>query len=86
MNLPAIMKKETSPNDPVLLDTFTNDVDANIVRGVLESNGVPCIVNGENMNVIYGGIPSFSVRLYVRRTDLDLARRILDSDVAPDVL
>lgn len=70
----------------VVLDSFNSDVEAHIAQGVLESNGVKCIINNEIMSSIYpltltsiGGI-----KLLVRREDLELAKEILNSNLSLD--
>ena len=37
----------------VVLESYNSDVEAHIARGVLESNGVKCIINNEIMSSIY---------------------------------
>lgn len=68
-------------DDLILLDTYYSDVDAYIAKGVLETNGIPCVINNEIMSSVYpitvttlGGI-----RLLIFRRDLDEARRLLAS-------
>lgn len=63
----------------VVLRTFSDNVEAYIAKGVLESNGIVCILNDEIMSSVYpltltsiGGI-----KLLVRREDLDKAEEIL---------
>ena len=31
----------------VLFDTFSDNADAYIAKGVLETNGIPCVINGQ---------------------------------------
>ncbi len=64
----------------VTLREFANDVEAHIAKGILESNGIACILNDELMSSIYpmtftsiGGI-----KLLVRQEDATLALQILD--------
>lgn len=70
----------------IVLESYNSDVEAYIARGVLESNGVKCIINNEIMSSIYpltltsiGGI-----KLLVRREDFELAKEILNSSLSPD--
>ena len=63
----------------VLFDTFSDNADAYIAKGVLETNGIPCVINGQLMSTLYHGVPGLDSRLYVRRKDLALAREILQS-------
>ena len=87
------MKKAngTNPDDLVEFDSFQNVADAYIAKGILETNGVQCVVNGQLMSTLYYGVPGLDARLYVRQKDLALARRIMDSNlnaaddaIAPD--
>ncbi len=63
----------------VEFDSYTNIADAYIAKGILETNGVPCVINGQLMSTLYFGVPGIDPRLYVRRKDLELARRIMES-------
>lgn len=63
----------------VLLDTFDSDFQADIVRGLLENNGIPSVTSGKSMSVI---LPLFAstdggVRLFVKDSDLERAREIV---------
>ena len=58
-----------------VLQRFNNLIDAEIIKGVLEENGVACMMSN---SVIPGATP-FEVNLLVRDEDLDLARQILDN-------
>ncbi|WP_295731715.1 DUF2007 domain-containing protein [uncultured Muribaculum sp.] len=65
-------------NDLVLFNEYANSADAYIVKGVLDTNGVPSIVDNSIMGTLLGGITAVgSFRLMVRRKDLDIARRIM---------
>lgn len=65
----------------VLLEEFVNLADAHIAKGVLETNGVPCIIDNEIMSSVYPLTitPLGAIRLMVRRCDVETARRILSS-------
>ncbi len=67
------------PDELVEFDSYTNIADAYIAKGILETNGVPCVINGQLMSTLYFGVPGIDPRLYVRRKDLELARRIMES-------
>lgn len=76
------MKNESSKSVLVELRAYSDNVEAYIAKGVLESNGIVCILNNEIMSSVYpltlssiGGI-----RLLVRREDLDRAEEILSID------
>ncbi len=65
----------------VLLEEFVNLADAHIAKGVLETNGVPCIIDNEIMSSVYPLTitPLGAIRLMVRRCDVETAHRILSS-------
>ncbi|MFG6381867.1 MAG: DUF2007 domain-containing protein [Muribaculum sp.] len=72
-------------NDLVVFDTYYSDADAYIAKGVLETNGVPCIINNEIMSSVYPiTVTSLGeIKLLVFRRDLELARRIMASKPLP---
>ena len=61
----------------VLLRVYSNAIDAHIARGVLQSNGVMCVLNDENMSSIYPMTPVGEVRLFVRNEDVFRAEELL---------
>ena len=64
--------------DIVLAAEYTDEVTANIARGMLESNGIPAIVEGSNMARMYmAGATWAPVRLMVRSEDLPTALNLL---------
>lgn len=71
-----------SPDDIILLETFASDADAYIAKGVLETNGIPCIINNEIMSSVYPVTltPWGGIKLLIFRRDLELARRLLGND------
>lgn len=72
-------------NDLVLFNEYANSADAYIAKGVLDTNGVPAIVDNSIMGTLLGGIPAVgSFRLMVRRKDLDLARHIMSDPAITD--
>lgn len=69
---------DISKNELVLYNEYSNSSDAYIVKGVLDTNGVPAIVDNSIMGTLLGGIPAVgSFRVMVRRKDLETARRLL---------
>lgn len=67
-------------SDIVLLKEFGDIAEAYIVKGVLETNGVLCIVDNEILSSVYPlPVSPFAIRLMVRRCDIELARDILSS-------
>lgn len=62
----------------VLAAEYTDEVTANIARGMLEANGIPAFIEGENMARLYFGAQVWNpVRLMVRDTDLEAATALL---------
>jgi len=62
----------------VLAAEYNDEVTANIARGMLESNGIPAVVEGSNMVRLYLGAQIWNpVRLMVRDTDLEAATELL---------
>ena len=67
-------------SDIVLLKEFGDIAEAYIAKGVLETNGVPCIVDNEILSSVYPlSVSPFAIRLMVRRCDIELAHDILSS-------
>ena len=64
----------------VILRTHS-DVEASVVRGLLEAHGIPCVIGSGAMRSIFPlTIESLGdVRLSVHEADVEEARRIIDS-------
>lgn len=79
-----------SPNDRVKLIkicTAADNIQAQLIRGLLEANGISCMLTGEAISRI-GGITVDGlgeVPIFVREEDADAALGIL-RESAPDVL
>lgn len=73
-------------SDLVVFGTYYSDADAYIAKGVLETNGVPCIINNEIMSTVYPiTVTSLGeIKMLVFRRDLELARRIMEAKPLPD--
>lgn len=69
-------------DDIAVLREFGNEAEANLAASVLEANGVPARVAADTAG---GAFPSlalvFPIRLLVRRSDLTIARELLDETV-----
>lgn len=62
----------------VVFDEYADAVEANIVKGVLETNGIPCMLTNENMSSILPLTWAVSkVKLFIFAKDLDTAKRIM---------
>lgn len=71
------MKK---PEDLVTFDTYPDAVTAYIIKGVLNTNGIECVIANENMSTLLP-LPDCSaskVRILVFRKDFDTAKDIVD--------
>lgn len=68
----------------VVFGEYANEAEASIVKGVLETNGVPCIITNGLLSSLLPMAPLRAglVRLMVFDFDLELARKIMAS--APD--
>lgn len=64
-----------------VLNEYENAIEASMIKGVLETNGVPAMLTNEIMSTVLSLAPINygMVRVLVFRRDLDLARKILDS-------
>ena len=71
-------KKEAILDELVVLDKFTDVAEAYIIKGMLETNGIPCIVDGGVLSSVYPANLEFSmVIVRVRRRDLLMAQNLL---------
>ena len=71
------MEKE---DDIVVFAKYDSPVDANIVKGVLESNGVIAGVMGDSTaNALMQGFTQGTIKVVVFRKDLQKAWQIMDS-------
>ncbi|MFI3240753.1 MAG: DUF2007 domain-containing protein [Bacteroidales bacterium] len=65
--------------DLILFEVFDDRFKANIVKGVLETNGVPCMLTNEVMSSVLPFTESFmsEIRLLIFRKDYQLAQKIM---------
>ncbi len=61
---------------------YESAIEASMVKGVLETNGVPAMLTNEIMSTVLSLAPIHygMVRVMVFRRDLDLARKIMESE------
>ena len=72
------MEKE---EDIIVFDMYNSPIEANIVKGVLESNGVIAGVMGDSTaNALMQGFSQGTMRVVVFRKDLERARQIMASN------
>lgn len=79
------MNKPDNDDRLVVFNSYVNDADAYIAKGVLETNGVPCIINNEIFSSVYpvGLAPWGSIKLLIFRRDVEKAIRIMKSKPLP---
>ncbi len=72
--------KKGKDSDLVLLNEYYSDAEAYIAKGVLETNGIPCIINNEIMSSVYPITVTTlgAIRLMVFERDLETARELLN--------
>lgn len=63
----------------LFLTSCKDAMEAEIVKGALKDMGIECILQGENMSHIYGGIGAMNVNVLVDEDDYDKARAFIDS-------
>ena len=61
----------------VTVGKYIEAVDAQMAKGLLESAGIECFLQGENANSLLGA--AFRARLQVRKQDEETARQLLGS-------
>lgn len=65
------------PEQFVTVARFEDPVEAQMAKGMLETAGLECFLQGENANQLLGA--AFRARLMVHRKDEDAARELLPS-------
>ncbi|MBQ8205756.1 MAG: DUF2007 domain-containing protein [Alistipes sp.] len=70
---------ETTTTTLVVLEVYDNPTQAEIAKSILDSAGIFCVLNGDNMATIYSPI-AFPVRLMVRDVDAEEAKTLLAND------
>jgi hypothetical protein len=75
------------PDKFVTVGKYLEAVDAQMAKGLLESSGIECFLQGENANSLLGA--AFRARLLVHKQDEEVARQLLntpDDDIRDDEL
>lgn len=67
--------------DLVVLGEYENTIEASMVKGVLETNGIQAMLTNEIMSNVLSLAPINygMVRVLVFRSDIEQARKIMDS-------
>ena len=68
----------------VELMSAANNFEAEIVKGLLKSEGIDCIFVGSNTSIFEGAIPGFGVRILVDERDFAKAKELLESNEGED--
>ena len=79
--------KLPDPENMVSVGKYLEPLDAQLEKGLLESAGIECFLQGENANSLLGA--AFRARLLVHKKDEEAARDLLammDDDIAEDEL
>lgn len=56
----------------------SNSFEAELLKGRLESEGIACVISGENINSLYGGIGALAIEVFVEEEDLERAKAVCD--------
>lgn len=65
----------------VVFEKYESPFEANVIKGVLEANGVPAgVLEDGYANTVLRGFSVGAVRLLVREDDVERAREILASE------
>jgi hypothetical protein len=65
----------------VLFRTYNNPETAAIDRGLLQANGVPCVVNNATISSVYPMTDTWApVELMIPATQVELAEKLLGKD------
>jgi hypothetical protein len=75
------------PDKFVTVGKYLEAVDAQMAKGLLESSGIECFLQGENANSLLGA--AFRARLLVHKQDEEVAKQLLntpDDDIRDDEL
>ncbi len=71
------------PDKFVTVGKYVEAVDAQMAKGLLESAGIQCFLQGENANSLLGA--AFRARLLVHKQDEESARQLLGAtDAEPN--
>ena len=73
--------------EPAIVEIYTarDNIEAQFIRSLLEEAGIEVSVVGEGLRWLAGGLPLGQVtapRLWVRREDVDRARKLIDDHEA----
>jgi hypothetical protein len=65
----------------ITFKTFNSSIEANMIKGILESNGIQCFLTNENFSTLmpgYSGMLGGGIQLMIDDKDLDAAQSIIN--------
>ena len=65
-------------DDLVVLNHYENTVDANVIAGMLEANGIPCMIQNETASIVLEMGNWSKPRILVFRRDLKAAMDLIE--------
>jgi len=74
--------------DTILLTTCSNSIDANILKGMLDSNDIECFLANENFSGLmphYYGIMGAGVSIFINKADEEKAKELIKSQNNEDI-
>lgn len=60
-----------------LYNTYSDAGEAYIIKGVLETNGIKCIIEGDSLSSVYPSLSFTGYRLLIKRADFIMADQLL---------
>jgi hypothetical protein len=67
-------------DEPVQLTTATNEVEAEMIRGLLDSAGIDSMERPHAGGIAPGLVPGGAAEIYVRRRQFEEAQALLEAD------
>lgn len=82
---PDVLAVEAEESTPTLLTSAPNEIEANLIAGILRDEGIPVMLRpgGPGFGA-WASVMSFEHGIYVREVDLERARSILDETVVEE--
>lgn len=67
----------------ITLTTCNTSFEANLIKGMLENNGIECFLSNENFSTLmpmYNGVMGAGVQILIEESDLRQAQELLDAN------
>jgi len=64
----------------VRLTVCNNSFEAELIKSKLASEDIPCIIQGENINMIYGGLSGLAIPILINEEDLEKATALIKQE------